>query len=94
MARRENPRPQGICGGVHRGARFRGDRSDAIVFEEADRVGAKFGERWLRDVMGGLSGSRGSWPPSVRNSSATSSIVRAIGPIAPRIENGPTQGGR
>ena len=33
-------------------------------------------------------------PHSVRNSSVTSPIVRAIGPIAPSVENGPTHGGR
>jgi hypothetical protein len=39
-------------------------------------------------------GSCGSWPLSVRNISATSAMVRAIGPIAPSVENGPTHGGR
>ncbi len=45
-------------------------------------------------ATGGLTGSSGSWPLRARNSSATSPMVRAMGPMAPRIENGPTHGGR
>ena len=47
-----------------------------------------------RNATGGLTGSCVSCPPSVRNSRLTSSIVLAIGPIAPSTLNGPTHGGR
>ena len=38
---------QGLRGGVDGGAGFGSDGNEAVVFEEADGVGAEFIERWL-----------------------------------------------
>jgi len=79
--------------GADGSARFRRDRHNFIVLKEPMYWRAvhraPLAKGYRRTV-----GSSGSWPPSVRNSRATSRMVRDMGPIAPRTENGPTQGGK
>src|SRR5579883_1614239 len=48
----------------------------------------------LRILTGAPLGSAGCLPATVRNSRSTSAMVRAIGPIELRMENGPVQGGK
>ena len=69
------------------GTRPSSSKKPIVFVRSSSRLGA-------RSAIGGLTGSLASCPLSVRNNSATSAIVRAMGPIAPRIENGPTHGGR
>src|ERR1700691_4591039 len=65
--------------------------AEALDLERPRRKSSR--DSFLRPT-GGLTGSRASCPERVMKSKVTSRMVRAMGPIAPRMAKGPSQGGR
>ena len=87
--------PQTPAPRIHCGARLRRDRNQPVVFKKPDRLRAQLvqarrsqAHRRADRITPILAAQ------ACETAETTSPMVRAIGPIAPRIENGPTHGGR